>query len=97
MQIEIKPEDIDEHLKKAIIESAVGKGIQAEIVKELNRIFSGYDSPIKDLIRGVIRKHIEQIVSQQEQQIREAVLKLITPDVIESIIDTGVSNFMRKM
>lgn len=74
MQIEIKPEDIDNIVKQAILQSAVGKTIEEAIKKAL----TGYDNPVDKAIKELVGTFARQLI---DEKYRAAVTVLVAEHI----------------
>jgi hypothetical protein len=57
MELEVSPEAINKYMADRIIESAIGAELQKVIKEAVDKITTGYDSPIKKLVD----QHVQQL------------------------------------
>ncbi len=96
MEINIKPEDIDQYVKKAIIESSIGKVINDSAAKYMNEFISRpYDSPIKHILNQVVKDLLKEEINKPENMkiITDEFNKQFNKEVIERVINRTVGSF----
>lgn len=98
MEINIQPDDIDKYVKQCILDSTVGKTLTVEIEKGIRDLMSNWNSPIKSFMNKVLDEFTREYMNREELRplIMEAIAKTITPDVIQKIINYGVTELVRK-
>jgi len=98
MQIEIKPEDIDSYVKKAILDSTIGKSLVVEIEKGIRDMMNNWNSPVKSFMNERLKEFTREYMEKPELKplIMEAIAKTITPEVITTIVNYGVTELVRK-
>lgn len=98
MEINIKPEDIDQYVKNAVLESTLGKNIKEALKKSLDDCFTGYRNPINEIVKKQLEEIVKEYMNKDEIKslINQALAKVITPDAIETIVSYGVSEVRRR-
>lgn len=98
MEIEIKPEQIDAYVKKAILDSTVGKSLTENIEKGIKELMSGWNSPVKTFMNEQLKNFTCEYMQQPEVKAAclEAITRTITPEVMEAVIKYGVTELTRK-
>lgn len=98
MEITIKPDDIDQYVRTAILESTVGRDIKEGLERALKSIFSGYGNPIQDIMKRELERIVKDYLEQPDikPKIYEAIAKAITPEAIETIVGFGVAELDRR-
>lgn len=99
MEISINPQDINEYVKKVLIECSLGVEIKKAIDEALKEVLSHYDSPIKKLMKQHISDIVKEYIGSEQNKplIYEAIAKIISPNVIENIISTGVYQLKKNL
>jgi hypothetical protein len=92
MQIEIKPDDIDQYVKDAIMKSTVGQSLCVEIDRGIQDLMKGYNSPIKNFMNKVLENFVKEYMERPEikEMVMQAIIKTITPQAIEAIVIYGI-------
>lgn len=95
MQIEIKPNDIDDYVKDAVLKSSIGSSLEKAIKECMEEIFSSYNSPIKKIINDYISVLVREFIGKPENlsTIQKAIANVLIPETIEKIIQHGVRKF----
>ena len=91
MEINIKPEEIDTYVKKAIIESSIGKILKESSDKWIKEVCDSahrYDSPIKNLIHNIIRDMLKEEINKPENLalIKESFISKINESTINEVV-----------
>lgn len=91
MEIEIKPEDIDVYVKKAIMESSIGKILKESAEKWIKEVCDrnySYDSPVKQMIHNIVREMLREEINKPENLalIKEAFISKINESTISSVV-----------
>lgn len=88
IEVDIKAEDVMEHVKKAILDSALGKHIQESIEKVIQGIGTtayGKDDVVTQAVRSIVREVIETTVQETFRgRITEQLKEKITEEFIDS-------------
>jgi len=92
MEITIKPEDIDQYVKDSILKSTVGETLSFEIEKSIKEMMGSYRNPIKNYMERILEKFISEYMEKEENKskLMIAIAKVITPEVVELIVQNGV-------
>lgn len=96
IKIDITPEKIDEMVRKNLVEAAIGQSIIKEVQECLKA--GSYNSPIKLGVQKLINRLVEEVLDQPENQaiVREAVLKVVTVDVMREVSENAVKKLQDK-
>lgn len=91
MEVVIKPEEIDEYVKKAIIESSIGKILKESSEKWIKEVCESsyrYDSPMKNMIQNIIRDMLHAEICKPENLalIKEAFISKINEATINEVV-----------
>ncbi len=95
MNIDIKPEDIDVYVKEAIIKSSIGKIIKDGATKYMQECLStSYDSPVKHMVRSIIRDMLEKELSKPENEkiILDEFTKQFNEEIIYNVIRGAIDS-----
>lgn len=92
MQIEIKPAEIDQYVKDAIMKSTVGQSLAVHIEKEIKEMMNNYRNPIKQFMQDILKTYVEDYMKQPEikSKLIEAIATVIKPETIEIIVRHGI-------
>lgn len=90
VKIEITAEQIDQMVRKSLVEAAIGKSIIREVQECLKA--DSYNSPIKEGVKKAIQKIVDEVLCMPENQMimREAVIKVTTKEVMTEISNNAV-------
>lgn len=96
MELNIKPEDIDNLVKDALLKSAFGKTINEAVTK----MFSGYNNPMESELRKLVTSIVAEILNEKHKEqtvkhVSEYVSKAVSEDVLQKITDKVVSNIIK--
>jgi len=99
MNINISPEDIDQYVKAAVLDSTLGKNIKEGIEHSLKELFNGYRNPVKEIMQKELERLVTEYIDSSEikPKIMEAIALQVTPGTIGSIINLGVKRFVENM
>ncbi len=89
MEINIKPDDIDNFVKDALLKSSIGTTFNASLEKALKEVFSGYNSPLKIYIQDIINEEIRKQILENEiylSKIKEEVRKLLDEKTLMTFV-----------
>lgn len=94
LELNIKPEDVEELVKDSIMKAGFGKVVENAITKAL----SGYNNPIDEAVKGYVAIVARQLLEEKfEFQIREAVTMALTERVTKDFINSVVEAATDKM
>lgn len=98
MEITIKPEDVDQYVKDSILKSTVGATLSMEIEKSIKEMMDSYRNPIKNFMNDILKKFVIEYMEMEEnkEKIMLAVAKIITPEMVETIINYGVYELKKR-
>lgn len=98
MQIEFKPEDIDQYVKETLIKSSIGTALQKSIQETISTCLTGWNSPIRGIVEKYIAEVVKQYISEPENydKIKLAVAKHVTPEAIETVVQMGLKKLQEQ-
>lgn len=94
LNINIDPEQINKMVAEAVLDSAIGEQVRAQVKKSVAGLGAGYNNPIE----GVINQHIRSLINQVlvddyaddlKTKVHEAVSGKITDEFISEVIEAG--------
>lgn len=90
VKINIEPEQINQMVSQAILESVIGEKMKAAIEKELAKLSSSYDNPLEKVVAEEIRIILIDLLRSEPyyEQINAAVKKELTEEAIAQILGT---------
>lgn len=98
--MQLSPEQINEFLSKAILESQIGEAVQQSITRVMEELKRTYNNPFDD----VIKKHINQIIDSElltthraalQDGIRTRLEQYLTDEIIQKIMDAAMERLRR--
>ena len=92
IQIDVKPEDIDEMVRDAVINAGLGKLIADVLGKQID--ITGYNSPVKKEIDAFIARTARAII---EEKFKDEVVAEVTKQLSEVINNDVIANATRKV
>lgn len=94
MELTIKPEDVDQIAKDAIMRSIIGKTISEAVAKAL----SGYDNPVDRVIKEVIHAFaVELIAAKYGEMIKVSVIAYMESKITKELVDRMVADASNKL
>jgi signal recognition particle GTPase len=99
MEININSDDVNNHIKEAILQSTVGKTITISIEKALKELFDSYRSPIKEFVNQHLREMVKEHMEKQDVKplLIQAIEKHLTPETISLIVSNGLYELQKRM
>ena len=95
INIEIKPEDIDELIKDTLIQKGLGKSIADAVTSVLNK---AYDNPIEKALQSYVGEIATELIKNKfAEQIKTAIASEIERRVTFELIDSTVQKAIRKV
>jgi hypothetical protein len=93
--LNIDPTDVDTFVKNALMESTIGVRLKEAIDKEIKDALSGYDSPVKKLVREAVSDRIAEFLKlpQNAEILRAAVSNYISETTLQKILQKTVEAF----
>ena len=97
MEVVIKPEEIDEYVKKAIIESSIGKILKESANKWIKEVCDSahrYDSPVRNMIHNIIRDMLREAINKPDNLalIKEAFISKVNESTINEVVYKMMEN-----
>lgn len=98
--MQLTPEQINDFLAKAILESQIGDVVKGAVERSVADLSKSYNNPFD----AVIKREIERIIAAQVQStykpileggIQSAMAKCLTEDVITNIINAATEKLSR--
>src|SRR6187431_3279645 len=98
--MELTPEQINEFIAKAILESQLGECVRQSVKRVIEECSRTYNNPFD----AVIKKHVEAIIDQEimnqyrpviEEGIKSSMAKYMTDEVIQSFIKAAFDKLRR--
>lgn len=87
INVEIKPEQINEAVTNAIIESAIGKHLREVIQKQLKMLDTSYNNPIEPVVKEIIHKEISKLIQETYgEMIRQKVKEQLTEEFVTELV-----------
>lgn len=98
VKVELDKESVNDHITKAIMDSAIGDELRKEIKTYLDGLGKSYESPIKKIVGRVVQEQIYRIVSSDEQveRIKQEIRTLLTEETISTICSTAFNSMLEK-
>lgn len=92
MEIKIDSEMVNKVVAESIIKSALGKGLEDAINKQMSEMISGYSSPVKNLIQQHVTDAIKEVLNTSyKAKIIELIAAQLTGEHVDSIVSASVS------
>lgn len=90
--IKITPEDIEQHIKSAIIDSAIGKALESAISKNLQGW--QFDQAVTKVVEQEIPKIIREIMLEPDKKamISHAVREALTEPLVMNIVNKTIEH-----
>ena len=97
MQIDLKPEDVDELVKQTILKAGIGKTIQDVVAKTLG---SSYDNPIEKAMKSYITTVVMDLLKTDfkdkvDAAVRAALEAKLTSAVAERLADETINKIVK--
>lgn len=93
--MELTPEQINDFISKAILESQIGKAVQDSVARVVAELSKSYNNPFDAVIKSQVSKLIEtEVITTYkpllEAGIKEAMAEHMTGDVVQKIINSAM-------
>ena len=100
MEINLKPEDIDNLVKETILKSMIGGVIVESIKKALN--LDNWDNPVDAAIKMHVRQIAMEVFTDEYKEeirgiVKAAIEKRISSEVLHEVVDKFLLEWERKM
>lgn len=94
-QVQIKPEDIETHIKQAVLNSAIGKSLEKGIAEKLRGW--EFDKAVKSVIDEEIPKIIRNVMLEPDQKdrIAKVVRDALTDDLVLEIANKSIQHLWK--
>lgn len=93
--MQLTPEQVNEFVAKAVLESQIGEAVQAAVNRVMEDLKKSYNNPFD----AVIKQHINAVIDKEvlstyrpilEAGIKEAMKNHMTDEVVEKIISAAL-------
>jgi len=92
MEIKIDSEMVNKVVAESIIKSALGKGLEDAINKQMSEMIHGYSSPVKNLIQEHVTQAIKEVLNTSyKSKIVEMIASQLTGEHIDTIVSASVT------
>ncbi|MEJ1404715.1 MAG: hypothetical protein RPU73_12740 [Candidatus Sedimenticola sp. (ex Thyasira tokunagai)] len=97
LNVNIDPEQINKLVAEAVLNSAIGEQVKAQVQKNVDELGKSYNNPID----AVIKKHINDLILQclmaehaelLKAKVHEALSGKITDEFVNKVMDAGWRN-----
>lgn len=100
MTIALTPEQINEFIAKAVMDSAIGVHVQTAVKNQIQKLCTSYDNPFDAVIRSEVCKLIEsEIITTYrpllEERMKKALADHMTDEVVAKIIGAAIDKLNR--
>lgn len=93
--MELTPEQINDFVAKAVLESQIGQAVKDSIARVMKDLTKTYDNPFD----VVIKRHIQELIDKEviatyypilEAGIKDALAKYMIDEIVNGIIKAGM-------
>ena len=88
--MQLTPEQINEFVAKAVLESQIGNAVKESVARVMSQLQSSYNNPFDQ----VIRQHVSAII---ETQLRETYKEQIQAKVQEGLANVMTEEFVQRL
>jgi hypothetical protein len=97
LNINIDPEQINKMVAEAVLNSAIGEQVKAQVQKNVDELGKSYQNPID----AVIKKHVNNLILEclmsehadlLKSKVHEAISGKITDEFVNRVMDAGWRN-----
>ena len=87
-KIDVKPEDVNEAIVKAVLASSVGSIIISSIEKQVIELANpnSYNNPITKAIEGILAHVIEEEIAKRMEDIRKIIAEHLTDKMLKDVV-----------
>lgn len=99
MEIQIKPGDVDQLVREAIVKSMLGARFAEAVDKALAGLLDGWDSPVKRLVVEAAQEAIRARLAKPDcrEKINAAVAGVVTSEAVAAIVESGLTKLQREL
>jgi hypothetical protein len=92
MEVSLNAKDIDEYVRKVLLESSIGLKLKELIDKEIANSFNSWDRKYQDVVGYLIREMIAENLRQDKYMniIRNKVIEKTTEEFVEAVMEKMV-------
>lgn len=95
MEIKIDSEMVNKVVAESIVKSALGKGLEDAINKQLKECLDGYNSPVKRLVEHHVTECVKSVLENNyKAKIIEMISQKLTGEHIDTIVSASVAKAM---
>lgn len=96
----LTPEQVNEFLSKAILESQIGAAVQASIDRVLGELKNSYRNPFDEVVRQHVNDAIDKCIKEHylphiRERVQAAVTATLTDDFMEKFVAAGLDKLRR--
>lgn len=96
LQLNISPEQINEMVSQAILDSAIGEQVRKAVEDKVKDLSRAYDNPIHKIVEKEIGREVERLVreefgAQVKAAVKEKVTEQFTSDLMTKMWDQFVA------
>jgi hypothetical protein len=96
--IDLTPEQVNDFLSKAVLESQIGTAVKASVDRVLKELGDSYKNPFDSAIRTIVLKQIEtEVLTKFRPTIEASVRKSLESHLTDEIVKKIISVVMEKM
>ena len=96
LEVNIDPQQINDYLSRAVLESAIGQAIKDQVVAYIKKMESTYDNPVKGAVEREVFQLVTTVVHEQfRPQIEAAVREYMTEAVITEVAKKALDKLYR--
>lgn len=94
IEINFKPEDIEQFVKDSLLKSSIGKAIQDQV----NRAIGGYSDAVGQAVSQLVKQMTIEIINEKyRDQIKTSIISVIEKKLTQELVDKTVMNVMEKL
>lgn len=93
ININLDADEINEHIKTAIIESMIGEALKKIIESQISDLTNSYNNPLKPVVEKAISDIVYNLLKNEYGDKLEALVKeQLTDEVLTGLAKTAVQN-----
>lgn len=98
--MELTPQQINDFIAKAVLDSAIGEAVKAAVDKVLSDLQKSYNNPFETVIKSHVTSMIDKVLATQfapqiEAGVKAALDKSLTDEVLKSITAAAIERLRR--
>jgi uncharacterized membrane protein YheB (UPF0754 family) len=98
--MQLTPEQVNEFISKAILESQIGEAVKASVERVMADLKKSYQNPFDDVIKRHVNQAIEQLIVAEyapviSERVKSALAEQMTDDMVGKIISHAVEKMQR--